>query len=213
METDSPNLFDSEPVPVELTAVAAAATNPVDSDDVLAEIIEEIRDGDGPSGVEISVHAGNDRDAVEYRTDESDDENEDAVEDQPADADRSAGGEHDEDSAKSKTRDVHKGLPPGRVKLIMKMDPDVNIVAGDAVFLLTKATVIRSYGYSVGLYNVTNKCSTFVFSAQESFVALLAQHCHKAMVASNKKTMKKQHIDAVIEENVPFEFLDGALDW
>jgi hypothetical protein len=33
------------------------------------------------------------------------------------------------------------------------------------------------------------------------------------MVASNKKTLKKKHIEAVIEDNVPFEFLEGALDW
>lgn len=33
------------------------------------------------------------------------------------------------------------------------------------------------------------------------------------MVASNKKTLKKKHIEAVIEDNVPFEFLEDALDW
>lgn len=33
------------------------------------------------------------------------------------------------------------------------------------------------------------------------------------MVASNKKTLQKKHIDSVIEDNVPFEFLEGALDW
>lgn len=32
-------------------------------------------------------------------------------------------------------------LPIARIKHIMKMDPDVNIVSSDAVFLVTKATV------------------------------------------------------------------------
>ena len=32
-------------------------------------------------------------------------------------------------------------LPIARIKNIMKMDPDVSIVSGDAVFLVTKATV------------------------------------------------------------------------
>lgn len=36
---------------------------------------------------------------------------------------------------------VHKGLPMGRVKQIIKTDPDVNMVARDAVFVVTKATV------------------------------------------------------------------------
>lgn len=133
MEDDSPNLFDSEPVPVKLLTTAA---DPVDSDDASAET----PDGPGPSGVEISAAA------VEYRTDESEDENDDRSADgQDGDPDRPADGQDgpDGDPARSKTaKDVHRGLPPGRVKLIMKMDPDVNIVAGDAVFLLTKATVI-----------------------------------------------------------------------
>lgn len=32
-------------------------------------------------------------------------------------------------------------LPMARIKNIMKMDPDVNVISGDAVFLVTKATV------------------------------------------------------------------------
>lgn len=32
-------------------------------------------------------------------------------------------------------------LPIARIKNIMKMDPDVSVVSGDAVFLVTKATV------------------------------------------------------------------------
>lgn len=35
-------------------------------------------------------------------------------------------------------------LPMARIKNIMKMDPDVSVVSGDAVFLVTKATVSHS---------------------------------------------------------------------
>lgn len=32
-------------------------------------------------------------------------------------------------------------LPINRIKTIMKMDPDVNVINGDSAFLITKATV------------------------------------------------------------------------
>ncbi|NP_001313582.1 uncharacterized protein LOC100166046 [Acyrthosiphon pisum] len=207
MENDSPNLFDSEPMSVKLNF----PENTADNDDILTEILEEIREEDRrPPVVENAAEATDSIvdeplvDTVEYHTDDSDDEDgrtaeeplvdtveyhtDDSDDGPPADADPDQStGSRKEDSPGAKTKDVHKGLPPGRVKLIMKMDPDVNIVAGEAVFLVTKAT--------------------------EQFVAILAQHCHKAMVATNKKTLQKKHIDAVIEDNVPFEFLEGTLDW
>ncbi|XP_060860895.1 LOW QUALITY PROTEIN: DNA polymerase epsilon subunit 4-like [Metopolophium dirhodum] len=209
MENDSPNLFDSEPMSVKLNF----HENTADNDDILTEILEEIREEDHRPPVVKNVAEATDSivdeplvDTVEYHTDDSDDEDGHTAEEPlvdtveyhtddsddedgpPADADPDQStGSRKEDSPGAKTKDVHRGLPPGRVKLIMKMDPDVNIVAGEAVFLVTKAT--------------------------EQFVSILAQHCHKAMVATNKKTLQKKHIDAVIEDNVPFEFLEGTLDW
>ncbi|XP_015378072.1 PREDICTED: DNA polymerase epsilon subunit 4 [Diuraphis noxia] len=186
MDNDSPNLFDSEPMEVKLNFAE-------NKDDVLADILEEIHDEDRTAApaeenaVELPTDGVVDEplvDTVEYHTDEDDL----AADDPPAGADpKHSTGSPKDGSPAAKTKDVHKGLPPGRVKLIMKMDPDVNIVAGEAVFLVTKAT--------------------------EHFVGILAQHCHKAMVATNKKTLQKKHIDAVIEDNVPFEFLEGTLDW
>ncbi|XP_025203633.1 DNA polymerase epsilon subunit 4-like [Melanaphis sacchari] len=189
MENDSPNLFDSEPMSVNL----AFPENKGD-DDVLTEILEEIHEDDRrPPVIENTSEMTNSNidelpvDTFEYHTDDSD-ENDGTADDLPVEADPNQSTESQkEDSSNAKTKDIHKGLPPGRVKLIMKMDPDVNIVASDAVFLLTKAT--------------------------EQFVGLLAQHCHKAMVATNKKTLQKKHIDSVIEDSVPFEFLEGTLDW
>jgi len=142
MENDSPNLFDSEPMSVNLNY----PENTADDDEILTEILEEVREEDrGPPVVENADEATDSIvdeplvETVEYHTDDSDDE--DTVDDPPeADPDQSTGSRK-EDSPGAKTKDVHKGLPPGRVKLIMKMDPDVNIVAGEAVFLVTKATV------------------------------------------------------------------------
>lgn len=117
MENDSPNLFGSEPGPV-----------------VLA-----VSDFRGPA----DEQANDDAAAVEYHTDESADENvaegddDDGQQEGPA-VDGSA---EQRLPAEDKPKDAPKGLPPGRVKLIMKMDPDVSIVAADAVYLLTKATV------------------------------------------------------------------------
>jgi len=147
MEDDSPNLFDSEPMSVKLNFPEST----VNDDDILTEILEEIREEDhrppveeNPNGATTDDNIADEPlvDTVEYHTDDSDDENLLTADDPPADADPDQPtGSRKEDSPGAKTKDVHKGLPPGRVKLIMKMDPDVNIVAGEAVFLVTKATV------------------------------------------------------------------------
>lgn len=190
MENDSPNLFDSEPSSVKLDF----PENTVNEDNILTEILEEIHEDNRRPFVENDSKTTDyiadepPINTVEYHTDDSDDENSRTADDPLVDADPGQSTEsRKEESPGAKTKDVHKGLPPGRVKLIMKMDPDVNIVAGDAVFLLTKAT--------------------------EHFVGILAQHCHKVMMATNKKTLQRRHIDAVVEDNVPFEFLEGTLDW
>jgi len=216
MENDSPNLFDSEPMSVKLAFPENASSN---NDDILTEILEEIHEEDRtPPIVENDSQMTDcniDKPPIgtfEYHTDDSDGENDNLLVD--ADPDQSTESLK-EDSPNVKTKDIHKGLPPGRVKLIMKMDPDVNIVAGDAVFLLTKATV--SYCTNLGTLIINNNLPIYSYYimliVQEQFVGLLAQHCHKEMVATNKKTLQKKHIDTVIEENVPFEFLEGALDW
>lgn len=230
MENDSPNLFDSEPMSVKLNF----PENTADDNDILAEMLVEISEEDRRPPVVENIAEATDSivdeplvDTVEYHTDDSDDEeghtaeeplvdtveyhtdDSDGEDDPPPDADPDQStGLQKEDSPGAKTKDVHKGLPPGRVKLIMKMDPDVNIVAGEAVFLVTKATVSYWTKYAEKLIN--SRCA---FVLQEQFVAILAQHSHKAMVATNKKTLQKKHIDTVIEDNVPFEFLEGTLDW
>lgn len=158
MENDSPNLFDSEPMTVQLSV----PRNPVD--DVLAEILEDVRgDADGENDIIDGTVADGVQNAVEYHTDDDDDDDDDENQDvndrsvvdqelgddQPVD--QLTETEQTDGSPNNRTKNVHKGLPPGRVKLIMKMDPDVNIVAGDAVYILTKATVSNSYSKLPGL--------------------------------------------------------------
>jgi DNA polymerase epsilon subunit 4 len=152
MENDSPNLFDSEPMTVQLSVPEKS------TDDVLAEILEDVRgDVNEENDVVDGTIADGVRDAVEYHTDDDDDEDDDEnhdVNDRSA-ADQELGDDQSVDqltateqtdgSLNTQAKNVHKGLPPGRVKLIMKMDPDVNIVAGDAVYILTKATVSNTY--------------------------------------------------------------------
>lgn len=143
MENESPNLFDSESLSVKLTV----ADNP---DDILDEILEEIREDAKPlSNAENieKMERTDEENVIAYHTDESGEEEVTDDLNQTTDGDKSVDQsteQQTEDSPITKTKDVHKGLPPGRVKLIMKMDPDVNIIAGDAVFLVTKATVKHS---------------------------------------------------------------------
>lgn len=138
MENDSPNLFDSEPISVNLTVTESNKDvdmiNKTNDDDTLN--IENINES----------NPNEEQNESEYHTDEFDEENDsdNHIENQLNNSDKSIDQSiepQEEHSSKNKTKDVHKGLPYGRVKLIMKMDPDVNIVAGDAVFLVTKATV------------------------------------------------------------------------
>lgn len=166
MENDSPNLFDSEPVTVQLTVPENTAHDDDDRDNVLTEILHGVRDDGVPDERDTTDEVRNNA-VVEYHTDDDGDGDGDGDGDEGAwvdenvdlndrsAADQELNDDDDDDRPAdrltetdkthgTKARDVHKGLPPGRVKLIMKMDPDVNIVAADAVYILTKATVMTS---------------------------------------------------------------------
>ncbi|XP_065203843.1 DNA polymerase epsilon subunit 4-like [Planococcus citri] len=77
-------------------------------------------------------------------------------------------------------------FPLGRVRDIMKADPDIKIVSGECVFLVAKAT--------------------------EMFLQRLGREIHTITLRNKKKTLQKKDLDAVISENVAFEFLEGALN-
>ena len=77
-------------------------------------------------------------------------------------------------------------FPQGRIKQIMKMDSDVNMVNGEAIFLVNKAV--------------------------EEFIQCLAVESYHHTANSKKKTIMKEHVLTAIESNDELAFLDGAMD-
>ena len=77
-------------------------------------------------------------------------------------------------------------FPMGRVKHIMKMDPDVRVVTPEATFLISKSL--------------------------ELFVESLAWEAHRYTEQARKKTMAKTDVDRAIDGIDALVFLEGALD-
>ncbi|KAL0272908.1 UNVERIFIED_CONTAM: hypothetical protein PYX00_005723 [Menopon gallinae] len=77
-------------------------------------------------------------------------------------------------------------LPMGRIKKIMKMDPDVSLASQEAVFLITKAT--------------------------ELMLDSLAKEAYAYTANENKKTVLKRHLDLAIHNIDALAFLDGTLE-
>ncbi|XP_034653217.1 DNA polymerase epsilon subunit 4 [Drosophila subobscura] len=76
-------------------------------------------------------------------------------------------------------------LPLGRVKSIMKLDPDLHLATQEAVFTVTKAV--------------------------ELFIASLARESYKFTAQFKKKTVQKKDVDMAISVVDCLLFLDGAL--
>jgi len=77
-------------------------------------------------------------------------------------------------------------FPLGTVKRIIKMDPDVNMINKDSVFLISKAL--------------------------EMFVQSLSIEAYSYTAGANKKTMSRQDVEKAIDAVDALAFLDGALD-
>ena len=77
-------------------------------------------------------------------------------------------------------------FPQGRIKSIMKLDPDVWMVNGEAIFLVNKAV--------------------------EEFIQCLAAESYHYTQSSKKKTIMKEHVMTAIESIDELAFLDGAMD-
>ncbi|XP_022902491.1 DNA polymerase epsilon subunit 4 [Onthophagus taurus] len=75
-------------------------------------------------------------------------------------------------------------LPLWKVKRIMKIDPDVQVVNKEAAFLVTKAT--------------------------ELFIQYLTKSVHKHM-DSKRKTIMKKDFDAAVNDEPNLCFLDGTM--
>ncbi|RVE42245.1 hypothetical protein evm_013104 [Chilo suppressalis] len=78
-------------------------------------------------------------------------------------------------------------LPMARIKNIMKMDPDVSVLSGDAVFLVTKAT--------------------------ELFLETLAKETYSYTITNKRKTINKKDLDLIINKVDCLCFLEGGLDF
>ena len=77
-------------------------------------------------------------------------------------------------------------FPLGTVKRIIKMDPDVNLISQETVFLITKAL--------------------------EMFVQNLSIEAYSYTAGAKKKTISKQDVEKAIDAVDALAFLDGALD-
>jgi len=77
-------------------------------------------------------------------------------------------------------------FPLGTVKRIIKMDPDVNVISKDSIFLISKAL--------------------------EMFVESLSIEAYSYTAGAKKKTVSKQDVEKAIDAVDALAFLDGALD-
>ncbi|XP_043495180.1 DNA polymerase epsilon subunit 4-like isoform X1 [Polistes fuscatus] len=77
-------------------------------------------------------------------------------------------------------------LPIGRVRNIMKMDPEVNLVNQEAVFLIAKST--------------------------ELFIDSLAKEAYKYTIQTKKRTLQKRDIENAINNVDALVFLEEMLE-
>ncbi|XP_031836313.1 DNA polymerase epsilon subunit 4 [Nomia melanderi] len=78
-------------------------------------------------------------------------------------------------------------LPLGRIKTIIKMDPEVNMINQEAVFLIAKST--------------------------ELFIDSLAKESYKYTAQMKKKTVQKRDVESAINNVDALVFLEGMLNY
>ena len=153
---------------------------------------------DNPEAMETDGKTENDSEMIENKVGEEEEERDAAVEsgDNEDDDNETSRVLHDRsntEEADSNTDTPSKEeatklfrFPQGRIKSIMKLDPDVGMVNGEAIFLVNKAV--------------------------EEFIQCLAvEACHYTQ-SSKKKTIMKEHVMTAIESIDELAFLDGAMD-
>ncbi|KOX71941.1 DNA polymerase epsilon subunit 4 [Melipona quadrifasciata] len=77
-------------------------------------------------------------------------------------------------------------LPLGRIKTIIKLDPEVTMVNQEAVFLITKST--------------------------ELFIDSLVKESYKYTAQMKKKTIQKRDVESAINNVDALAFLEGMID-
>ena len=97
-----------------------------------------------------------------------------------------------DDSAKTSNRLPSPGatnlsrLPPGKIRTIMRIDPDVQLTSQEAAFLMTKST--------------------------EMFIEYLTMLSYDAMVAVGKKILSVADVKQAVDGPDNLVFLEGVLD-
>jgi len=94
--------------------------------------------------------------------------------------------EKDSTTTKPEGEEKLSKFPLGTVKRIIKLDPDVNVISKDSIFLISKAL--------------------------EMFVESLSIEAYSYTAGAKKKTLSKQDVEKAIDAVDALAFLDGALD-
>ena len=126
-----------------------------------------------------------DTDAVESGDNEDDENLESGVFQDRSNIENSEEGNSADTPSKEEPTKLFR-FPQGRIKSIMKLDPDVGMVNGEAIFLVNKAV--------------------------EEFIQCLAAESYHYTQSSKKKTIMKEHVMTAIESIDELAFLDGAMD-
>ncbi|XP_015115172.1 DNA polymerase epsilon subunit 4 [Diachasma alloeum] len=111
------------------------------------------------------------------------------LEDQVTDTSVNSRLEQSQDSQEendSEPREKLLKLPVGRVKHIVKSDPDVSLVNQEAIFLITKSA--------------------------ELFIDSLSKEAYKYTSQAKKKTVQKKDLDQAIDHVDSLAFLEGMLE-
>lgn len=170
--------------------------NPVNDQDMVENVI---MDTDEKEQEKLSENEGkvaeNEPEKEAEKLSEIEPENEEKVsETEPETAENLTETEPEKDKENEKPTETDKEevevkqykFPLGRVKNIMKMDPDVNMASQDAVFLVTKAL--------------------------EYFVESLAIESYSYTSQSKKKTVSRNDVEKAIDAVDCLAFLEGAMD-
>lgn len=100
-------------------------------------------------------------------------------------------------------------LPLGRVKSLIKMDPEVHMVNQEAVFLITKSVVISKMPRLLTRFSTM---LTVSIVRQELFIESLAKEAYKHTVQTKKKTVQKRDVESAIDKVDALVFLEGIFD-
>lgn len=142
---------------------------------------------DNDSEINDSKVGEEETDAAIESGDNDDDENETSgVLEDRSNMDNTEGTESNTDIHSKEEATKLFRFPQGRIKSIMKLDPDVGMVNGEAIFLVNKAV--------------------------EEFIQCLAAESYHYTTSSKKKTIMKEHVMTAIESIDELAFLDGAMD-